>query len=397
LEIVKKDEWQVIKPADKKADEKTMQQLADRLSALRAVRVAAYPAKDLKSFGLDAPAAVVTLQLTGDKAKSPVLKIGKPVDEKDAAIRPPDRFVQVEGSSVVAVLSGAMAEQLLAPPIRFRDRAVAQFADADKIVLDRGPRKATFASIDGTWKLTEPVQAAAEQTEVEDFINAVARLRADELIAEKPADLKPYGLDKPELTWRFLSGSKEVLNLVVGAADKTGRRRYAKLGGGDVVFLLDPPTTARVLAEYRTRAVWAAPLDAAQVEAVRYGYERNPFTLERVDGNWEVAGKPGEAVKAQAVNDALDALSRLRVERYVLDKGADPKLYGLQPPVLSIEVRTRDGKRTLEVGRAEGESKRYYARVLDKDRTDVFVISEADGARIVRDLAAFTEKAPKKP
>jgi Domain of unknown function (DUF4340) len=110
-----------------------------------------------------------------------------------------------------------------------------------------------------------------------------------------------------------------------------------------------------------------------------------------------VAGKPGEVVKVQAVNDALDALARLRVERYVIDKGADPKLYGLEPPVLSVEVRTREGKRTLEIGRTEGDSKRYYARVPDKDRSDVFVISEADGARIVRDLAAFTEKAPKKP
>ncbi len=397
LEVVKKGEWQVIKPADRKADEKTMQQLAERLSALRAVRVAAYPAKDLKAFGLDTPAAVITLQLAGDKAAAPVLKIGKAVDEKDAAARPPDRFAQVEGSSAVAVLSGPLAELLLAPPIRFRDRAIAQFADADKIALDRGPRKATFANIDGTWKLTEPVAAAAEQGDIEEFINAVARLRADEMVAEKPADLKPYGLDKPEVTWKFLSGTKEVLNLVVGAADKAGRRRYAKLAGGDVVFLLDPPTTARVLAEYRSRNVWAAPLDAAQVESVRYGYERNPFTLDKVDGQWEVGGKAGEAVKVQAVNDALDALSRLRLERYVLDKGADPKLYGLEPPVLTIEVRTRDGKRSLEIGRTEGESKRYYARVPDKDRSDVFVISETDGARIVRDLAAFTEKAPKKP
>jgi hypothetical protein len=397
LEVVKKDEWQVLKPADKKADEKTMQQLADRLSALRAVRIAAYPAKDLKAFGLDAPAAVVTLQLGGAKPSAPVLKIGKPVDEKDTTGRPPDRFAQVEGSTAVAVLSGPLADLLLAPPIRFRDRAVAQFADADKIVLERGPRKATFASVDGTWKMTEPTSAAAEQNEVEEFINAVARLRADEMVAEKPADLKPYGLDKPQATWRFLSGTKEVLNLFVGGADKTGKRCYAKLAGGDVVFLLDPPTAARVLAEYRTRAVWATPLDAAQVEGVRFGYERNPFALEKVDGLWEVTGKPGEVVQVQAVNDALDALARLKVERYVLDKGADPKLYGLEPPVLSVEVRTREGKRTLEIGRAEGDSKRYYARVPDKDRGDVFVISAADGARIVRDLAAFTEKAPKKP
>jgi Domain of unknown function (DUF4340) len=397
LEVVKKDEWQILKPADKKADEKIMQLLADRLASLRAVRIAAYPAKDLKAFGLDAPAAVVTLQLGGDKPGARVLKIGKPVEEKDTTGRSPDRFTQVEGSAVVAVLSGPMAELLLAPPIRFRDRAVAQFADADKIVLERGPRKATFASVDGNWKLTEPMAAAAEQTEIEELINAVARLRADEMVAEKPTDLKPYGLDKPQAQWRFLSGTKEVLNLLIGSADKTGRRCYAKLAGGDVVFLLDPPTTTRILAEYRTRGVWASPLDAAQVESVRFGYERNPFTLEKVDGLWEVAGKPGELVKALAVNDALDALARLRVERYVLDKGADPKLYGLEPPELAIDVRTRDGKRTLQIGRTEGESKRYYARLPDKDRTDVFIISEADGARIVRDLAAFTEKVPKKP
>src|SRR5262249_34894487 len=63
LELAKKDDWQLIKPADRKADDKAMQQLADRLAALRAMRVAAYPAKDLKAFGLDAPAAVVTLRL----------------------------------------------------------------------------------------------------------------------------------------------------------------------------------------------------------------------------------------------------------------------------------------------------------------------------------------------
>jgi hypothetical protein len=44
----------------------------------------------------------------------------------------------------------------------------------------------------------------------------------------------------------------------------------------------------------------------------------------------------------------------------------------------------------LHVGRPEGESQRYYAQVPDKDRGDVFVIGEADAARIVRDLAGFT-------
>jgi hypothetical protein len=395
LEVVKKEGWQIIKPADQKADDKTMQGLADRLSALRALRIAAYPAKDLKPFGLDAP-AVVTLRLSeGGKPAERVLKIGKPVDEKSPTGQPPDRFAQVAGSQAVTVIAGPLADQLLAAPIRLRDRAIARFADADKVVLERGPRKATFANIDGTWKLTEPTEAAAEQTELDDFVNAVARLRADEMVAEKPGDLKPYGLDRPEARWRFLSGTREVLDLLVGGPDKGGRRRYAKLAAGDVVFLLDVPTTNRALAEYRTRAVWPGPLDAAQVESVRFGYAQKPFTLLKVENLWQVVGKPGDVINVQAVNDALDALARLKVERYVLDKGADPKLYGLEPPELVIDVQTPAGKKTLHVGRTEGESKRYYARVPDKGRGDVFVIAEADAARIVRDLAAFTEKGPK--
>ena len=71
-------------------------------------------------------------------------------------------------------------------------------------------------------QLTEPVAADAEQTEMEDLINALARLRADELVADKPADLKPFGLDKPEARWRFLSGDKEVLSLLIGNRDKAG-------------------------------------------------------------------------------------------------------------------------------------------------------------------------------
>jgi hypothetical protein len=81
------------------------------------------------------------------------------------------------------------------------------------------------------------------------------------------------------------------------------------------------------------------------------------------------------------------------VEHFVVDKGADLKLYGLEPPELVIAVQTPSGKRVLQVGRPEGESKRYYARVLDGDRGDVFVIAEADAARIVRDLPAFTAAA----
>jgi hypothetical protein len=228
---------------------------------------------------------------------------------------------------------------------------------------------------------------------MDDFINTLARLRADALVAEKvgPEGLKKYGLDRPECRWRLEAGDKEVLNLLVGNAEENGPRRYARLANRDMVFLLDPKLSGKVLAEYRPRAVWSPPLDAVQVESLHYGWAAHPFVLEKSAGDaWQVAGKPGVKVSAEAVNDTLGALAALKVARYVVDKGADPKLFGLDKPELQLEVVTRNGPRVLEVGRPEGGSKRRYARVSAAGRTDVFLLDEADCGRILRDLSGFS-------
>src|SRR5262249_52356783 len=90
------------------------------------------------------------------------------------------------------------------------------------------------------------------------------------------------------------------------------------------------------------------------------------------------------------VTETLDALAGLRLVRYSMDKDADFKLYGLQPPVMSVEIGVRTGKRILHIGRREGESKRAYARVVEAGRGDVFVIDEADVGRILRTETVFT-------
>jgi hypothetical protein len=73
----------------------------------------------------------------------------------------------------------------------------------------------------------------------------------------------------------------------------------------------------------------------------------------------------------------------------VADKDADLKLYGLEPPELVLAVQWPSNRRVLHIGRMEGGSQRYYARVPEGNRSDVFVISAADAAKIVRTLSAF--------
>jgi hypothetical protein len=67
------------------------------------------------------------------------------------------------------------------------------------------------------------------------------------------------------------------------------------------------------------------------------------------------------------------------------------KSFGLQPPQRTIVARSRTGvTATLYLGNPEDGSKRVLARILDPARTDVFVVSEADGPRLVKELKELT-------
>ena len=386
----REDNWQLTKPATRDGDNLTIGDLLEKTFRLRAKRVAAYPAKDLVPFGLDKPAAVITFSLEAGKH---VIKVGNLA--KDAVRKETDeRYAMIDDQPTVVVLSADLSRHLVAPVLYFADRNLASFSGADTAELIRGPRKLVFNHPDAAWQMTVPIKGDAEDGALDDLIRSLQRLRADEIVAEKGADLKKYGLDMPFLQWWFKAGDTSKLHLVVGAAenDKSGRR-YAKLGNNDQVFLLGSKITAKLLDEYRSRKPWPA-LDAASVEELTIAGPDKAFTLKKKDAGWSVAGEPDQKVKSATVTDALDALASLKVLRYIADAKADLQLYGLTKPAWTIDVQTPMGKRTLLLGRTEANSKRFYAALPGSDA--VFVIDEPESTRIARPLSAFVESAKQK-
>jgi hypothetical protein len=383
FEAVKKDDaWEMTRPSAQPCDEKRVTDLVKLVAGLRAEKFAAYGAKDLKPFGLDTPAAVITVK----SPEEAVLLIGSELPGGA-------RHAQVKGSPAVAVLSAADVKKLLASTLSFRDHLLARLPDADEASVTAGARSVTFAKPEGTWKLSKPISAEADHDALEGLLNSLARLRADEMVAEKPdaAALKKFGLDRPAAAWSFRSGGKVALRLDVGSEEPGGVRRYARLAGNDLVFLLDARLSSQLTSELRPRTVFKSEVDPAQVEEVRFGYAEGAFTLKKSDGEWKLDGKPDVKVNKAALTDALSALRGLKLERYVVDDGADLKLYGLAPPFLTLEVTTPSGKQTLLIGGAQGGSGRRYGKHPGKD-TAVFVLSEADSIKLVRTLAELTAK-----
>lgn len=389
---MKKDEdvWKLTKPSEQAADDDKVPALFKALAALRAERIVAYKPADLAPFGLDKPEATVTLKLAEDAKPAQVeLLLGGVVKDK-----PDSRYAMVKGGPMVGELSADVVKRLLAGPLAYRDHLVAKLAAADAVKLEAGARKATFANTGGTWKLTQPLAARADHDALEDFVTGLAKLRADEIVSDKPTpeQLKAFGLDKPSFRWQFVADDETKLDLLIGAAEKGGVRRYAKLQGRDVVFLLDPKLSARAAAEYRSRAVFEEPIDPAGIESVKFGHSEGGFELKKTDEGWEVVGKADAKVNVKLLSDTLAALRDLKLERYVADDKAELKLYGLDPAALTLEVTTGEGKRTLLLGGLEGGTKRRYARVPGGKAADVFVLDEATSTKLFRDLASLTQK-----
>jgi hypothetical protein len=374
LQLVKSGEgWQIAQPEKAEADEVKVPQLIRLLSELRAERLVAYQPKDLSPYGLQSPEARLTITLQGQPSR--VLLLGKKVDGEG-------RYVTVEGSPVVGVLAANTARQLLVGPLAFRDHRLARVPDADLIKLTQGTRKITFARPEGSWKVTEPLQAEADHEALENFFNTLSRFRADEFVEEKPSPqaLKEYGLDRPVARWEVFNLDEPKLDLSIGGKEKNGSRRYARLAGRDLVFLLDDKASTQAVAEYRPRTVFKQPIDPAQIETVRFGFRDKPQQYRKRGNDWENADQPDAKVNSAALNEALSVLRELKLERYVRDNKADFKLFGLEPPELVLEVTTPTTKATLHLGGLEGDSKRRYARVPGSDA--VFVLDEATSDKL---------------
>ena len=107
-------------------------------------------------------------------------------------------------------------------------------------------------------------------------------------------------------------------------------------------------------------------MDAAarrvEIESLNYRYSRNPFLLEKAGTAWQAVGKADTKINSATVEDTLAALAGLKLSRYIVDKGANLALFGLDKPELILEAATRSGKRTLHIGNVEGSSKGRYAQ-----------------------------------
>jgi hypothetical protein len=188
----------------------------------------------------------------------------------------------------------------------------------------------------GTWALTGPVKGAADADAVAALLETVSPLRAKRWVPFGAGGVREgdYGLDKP--AWEIaVAGDGVGLTLRVGAEVKgEPGARYARLAGGERVFVPGDDTVVKLTAGLASKRV--CRLVEGELESLKFVRGGREVTYERTDGVWvNGQGRPAGAALRAAL-DVLRDFGARRVAAFVISDRAGA---GLVEPLLVVEIR----------------------------------------------------------
>ena len=342
--------WTVVAPMPTIASEVDASSVTSALSALEIERVVDENPADLKEYGLETPRIEIDFKTGGGKASGRLLVGAKtPTGASMYARRNDEKRVFLVAENQNSSLNKSTFD--------FRDKSVIKIdrekVDGVEVAAGAARQPLQFAKAGGEWKLIKPLEARADPGLVEALVGSVETAQMKSVAAESatPADLKKYGLDRPEITVTVHLGSARAALALGGKAGPD--TVYARDTSKPVVVTVASTVAdaARKGAEdYRRKDVFEfRAFNATRAEFTRSG---QTMILERVKGKSEgdpdgwrrVSPNPADADRSK-VESLLAGLADMRATAFVPSVAKT----GLDAPALTVLVKFEDGKKEERV------------------------------------------------
>ena len=350
---LKKDNgvWQMTQPVAAKADDAEIGSITSSLSSIEIVRVVDENPTSLNDYGLSNPRMEVSFKAAGDKEPRTLL-----IGEKSPTGA--DLFAMRGGDKKVFLLSSTQETTFGKSSFDLREKVLLQF-DRDKIDgIDVTAAGKTLAVVkDGSeWKLTRPVQVRADFGAVEGLVGRLETAQMKSIVTNEvtPADLKKYGLDKPDVTVNLNAGSARATLVVGGAAAEN--TVYARDASKAMVVTVESALLddlKKSADDYRRRDLFEfRAYNADRVEISRGDqttvFERTkappapPAPGAQAGGNtWKRVSPNPADVDRDKVDALLAKLANMRATSFVESAAKT----GLDKPAMTVYVKFEDGKK----------------------------------------------------
>jgi len=339
------DGWQILEPVKARGDRGPIDETVTSVVTARMDREIESAPTALGDFGLDKPAAEVTLRLKDGKQLGLVLGAKSPTGVWV--------YAREAGKPAVFVVGDSVLRDTTRPLADFRDKAVLAFDQKDVTALEIITRDDTIAveQADGRWKLTRPRALPADGDTLRDFLEKLRAARVKEFVAEAPRSLEPFGLDRPVKVSIHTGRDKDraTKTLLFGRGDAGKKGVYAMRAGESAVVVIPDETWAAVpknVAVLRDKTVVEVERD--KVTRLEIESPKGAVTLAQENGRWKITAPealPADQVEAGAV---LFKLRELRAQAFLSEDAAGVPRYLAKPTVrVTISEQGGPAPRTL--------------------------------------------------
>jgi len=345
LERDKGAPWRLTKPIGAEADQTQANNLAGAIADAQLNKTVDEKPADLKSFELDHPKTIVTVT-TFDKKTWPSIDVGRSTPIGFNA------YVKLSNSPAVLLTSSVFPSGMnkKVNDLRVRDLMSFKMDDVRKLIVTRDNGQTVEVDLDGDkWKMVKPSPYPADEIQVRQALSTIINAKASDFVADAPANVNQYGLEKPHLTATVVLNNGTQESLLFGFKQnepgksgifvRRGERAPVYAVPGYVMSSLD-----KSWLDYRDRSV--LNFDPSAVESVKVKNSNGEFTLKRgPSGKWDVivAGKTSDG-DIPVVERMLSQLHNLKGSSIVADPMPSAQPFGLENPALEITLVGKDGK-----------------------------------------------------
>jgi hypothetical protein len=368
--------WRIVEPFHVLGDDFKFEGALGELTSLRVLDTKggfiADDVRDPASYGLDKAHAVQIDLIPGmPSAKPQTLLVGKPVPDQ-----PELRYVMRSDQDDVMAVDGKGLHDLGTDPNALRSKTVLDFDPARTVFLRIESLGRTFdLERKGTsWTLLSPTRLPADQESVDSLLKGLHELQTSEFF--KPGAAPRPGLEQPSAVltlWQAQRGrpaaseptgppqGEPTAVLRFGRQDGFRKSIFAQLAG-DPTILVVPDAIVELLPKnalaFHERTL--LDLNPSQVASLTITRDDQKIALAPASSGAPNQWRMREPVEApadnEAVTKALLALTKLRAERLISDGPANPALYGLDRPTLTVSWTTTPTPRGTQ-GTAEPEER----------------------------------------
>jgi len=244
------------------------------------------------------------------------------------------------------------------------------------------------------WRIVEPVQTDADDASIVTIMRDIRDLRQEQVVAENPEDLAPFGLQERPLRVELITreGVPAPGPLLVGDKSPVGENSYARREGRPEVILLNVNAASRLdksLYDMRAKKVFGVDRqDVEKVEILRNG--QPALEMTRVEDGWEMIRPVRAPVKREEADKILNRVEGLTARSFDAEAAEDLAPFGLDAPPREVRVTLApdQAQASLKLGatHSDGGQERVYAKRGEKPQV---VSLDADFLEIV-DVAPDT-------